>query len=32
MIRRIIGLIVIGIAVYAAVGGICHFWPKLCGK
>ena len=32
VMRRIIGLIVIVILVYAAARGICRIWPKLCGK
>jgi small neutral amino acid transporter SnatA (MarC family) len=28
--RRIIGLILVAIAVYAAARGICRIWPKLC--
>ena len=30
--RRIIGLIVLAIVVYAAARGICRWWPKLCGN
>ncbi len=32
VMRRIIVLIIAATAVYAVARGICHFWPRLCGK